>query len=308
MSPARWSLAAALATMLAWGMNFSFVKYVLEQLGVGAFMFIRFAALPLLGFALLAIVFRGRLARTWPRREDLPRFVACALVGHTVHIAAVMHGMNLSTAFSSSLVLTSGPLFTLIILAALGAERLRRRQIAGTLVAGAGMALFLSDKFAGGRVLAGAGDLLLLLAALCFSLYTVMVQPLARRYGSLIVLSYTLAFSAPPILVFTLPAFLAAPSAAFTPAVWLGMFWALVVSSFLGWLMWTWVNAVRGVARSAPFAYLTPPIAGLVAWLTLGESFTGLKIAGAALTMAGVAWAQFGAGPPPKAAAQPDSA
>jgi drug/metabolite transporter (DMT)-like permease len=170
------------------------------------------------------------------------------------------------------------------------------------------MALFLSDKFAGGRALAGAGDLLLVLAALCFSLYTVMVQPLARRYGSLIVLSYTLAFSAPPILLLTLPAFLAAPAAAYTPAVWLGLLWALVVSSFLGWLMWTWVNAVRGVARSAPFAYLTPPIAGLVAWLTLGESFTGLKIAGAALTMAGVAWAQFGAGPPSKAAAQPDSA
>jgi drug/metabolite transporter (DMT)-like permease len=37
-----------------------------------------------------------------------------------------------------------------------------------------------------------------------------------------------------------------------------------------------------------------PPIAGLVAWLTLGESFTWLKIAGAAVTMAGVAWAQFG--------------
>lgn len=299
MSPARWSLAAALATMAAWGINFAFVKYVLEQIGPGAFMFIRFAALPLLGFALLAIVFRGRLARTLPRREDLPRFVACALVGHAVHIAAVMHGMNLSTAFSSSLVLTSGPLFTLIILAALGAERLRPRQVAGTLAAGAGMALFLSDKFAGGRALAGAGDLLLLLAALCFSLYTIMVQPLARRYGSLIVLSYTLAFSAPPILLLTLPAFLAAPAAAYTAAVWAGMFWALVVSSFLGWLMWTWVNAVRGVARSAPFVYLTPPIAGLVAWLTLGEGFTGLKLAGAALTMAGVAWAQLGAGPPP---------
>ena len=188
-----------------------------------------------------------------------------------------------------------------------GAERLRPRQVAGTLAAGAGMALFLSDKFAGGRALAGAGDLLLLLAALCFSLYTIMVQPLARRYGSLIVLSYTLAFSAPPILLLTLPAFLAAPAAAYTPAVWAGMFWALVVSSFLGWLMWTWVNAVRGVARSAPFVYLTPPIAGLVAWLTLGEGFTGLKLAGAALTMSGVAWAQFGAGPPPKAAAQPDS-
>ena len=52
----------------------------------------------------------------------------------------------------------------------------------------------------------------------------------------------------------------------------------------------------------------TLPIAGLVAWLTLGEAFTWLKIAGAAVTMAGVAYAQFGGGPPPKEAAQPDAA
>jgi drug/metabolite transporter (DMT)-like permease len=63
-----------------------------------------------------------------------------------------------------------------------------------------------------------------------------------------------------------------------------------------------------GVARAAPFGYLMPPIAGLVAWLTLGEAFTWLKIAGAAITMGGVAYAQFGGGPPPREAAQPDAA
>jgi drug/metabolite transporter (DMT)-like permease len=50
-----------------------------------------------------------------------------------------------------------------------------------------------------------------------------------------------------------------------------------------------------------------PPIAGFGAWLTLGEVFTGLKIAGAIIALVGVAWAQFSAGPPPKAAAQADS-
>ena len=86
------------------------------------------------------------------------------------------------------------------------------------------------------------------------------------------------------------------------------MFWAIVLSSVGGWLVWTWVNAVRGVARSAPLMYLMPPIAGVVAWFTLGETFSTLKIAGAAVTMAGVAWAQFGGvGPPPREAAQPDS-
>jgi drug/metabolite transporter (DMT)-like permease len=79
------------------------------------------------------------------------------------------------------------------------------------------------------------------------------------------------------------------------------------VCSFCGWLVWTWVNSVRGVARSAPFMYLMPPVAGVMAWLTLGETFTWLKIAGAAITMAGVAWAQFGGRPPPKEAGQPDS-
>ena len=308
MTRSRWALTATVATMVVWGLNFAFVKHVLDQIGFGAFLFIRFAVLPLLGLALLVLVFRGKLSRTWPRREDLPRFVLCALVGHAIHIAAVMGGMSLSTAFSSSLVLMSGPLFTLVILAALGAERMRAQQVAGTLLACAGIGLFLSDKFTGGRITAGYGDLLLILAALCFSLYTVLAQPITKRYGPLIVLSYTLLFAAPPILLLNFTSFMAIDTAKLTPMVWVGMFWALVLSSFLGWMAWGWVNAVRGVARCAPFNYLMPPIAGFSAWLTLGEHFTWLKLLGAVVTMAGVAWAQFGGGrPPPKEAAQPDA-
>ena len=294
--------------MLVWGVNFAFTKHVLDHLGVGAFVFIRFAVLPLLALLLLVVIFRRRIRATWPRRADLPRFVLCGLVGHALHISVVMNGMNLSTPFSSSLVLTSGPLFTLAILAALGAERLRARQVAGTLIACAGIVLFLSDKFARGLAGAGAGDLLLLVAAFLFALYTVLVQPLAKRYGPLIVLSYTLFFSAPLILLFTFHSFAKAPMTSLPMSVWAGIVWGVIGANFFGWLMWTWVNSVRGIARSAPFAYLTPPIAGVVAWLTLGEVFTWLKIVGAAVTMGGVAWAQFSGGPPRKEAGQPDSA
>jgi drug/metabolite transporter (DMT)-like permease len=304
-----WSLIAAIGTMVAWGMNFAFVKYVLDNLGFGAFMFLRFLVLPLLGLALLVIIFRHRIAHTWPKRADLPRFLLCALVGHVIHISAVMYGMNLSTAFSSSLVLTCQPLFTLAILAWLGAERLRGQQIAGTLVAFAGISLFLADKFAAGFSRAGLGDLTLLVAGAAFSAYTVLSRPLADRYGPLIVLSYTLLFSMPLMLALTYPFFADLKAASYGPAVWAAIFWALVVCSFCGWLVWTWVNSVRGIARSAPFMYLMPPVAGVMAWLTLGETFTWAKIVGAGVTMAGVAWAQFGGGkPPPKEAGQPDSA
>jgi len=308
MSARRWSLVAALFTMFLWGVNFAFVKYLLDTLGVGAFLFIRFLTMPALAFLLLAFVFRRRIARTWPRRADLPRFIACGLIGHALHVGFVFWGISLSTAFSSALVLTSGPLFTLLILVLLGAERLRASQVAGTLVACVGISLFLSEKFAGGVLHAGFGDLLLLVAAALFSLYTVLVRPLVERYGPLIVLAYTLLFGAPPMLLLSLPSMFTAELHRLTPMVWFGLFWAIVLSSVGGWLVWTWVNHVRGIARSAPLMYLPPPIAGVVAWLTLGEQFTWLKIVGAGVTMAGIAWAQFGSGrPPPREAAQVDS-
>jgi drug/metabolite transporter (DMT)-like permease len=303
-----WSLIAAVGTMIAWGMNFAFVKYILEHLGVGAFIFLRYLVLPLLGLALLVVIFRHRVMHTWPRRADLPRFVLCAFIGHVVHITAVQHGMNLSTAFSSSLVLTCQPLFTLAILAWLGVERLRTPQLVGTAVAFAGIVLFLADKFSAGFSRAGLGDLTLLLAGASFSLYTVLSRPLADRYGPLIVLSYTLLFSMPVMLASTYWTLGEVSFSALSLTVWAAIFWALVVCSFAGWMLWTWVNSVRGMARSAPFMYLMPPVAGVMAWLTLGETFTWLKIAGAAITMAGVAYAQFGGRPPPREASQPDSA
>ena len=305
-SPAaeKWALAAGLALMAVWGVNFAITKVVLAELGVGPFLFVRFLAMPLAGFALLVAVTRRHFPKTWPQRADLPRFVAAGLIGHTAHVSLVMWGINLSTAFSSSLVLTTSPLFTLLILAPLGAERLRARQVAGTLLAFAGIVVFLSDKFVRGVAAAGAGDLVLLFAASLFSLYTVISKPLVARYGPLNLMCYSLLFGAPPIVLATLPAFLSAPLGEVPAAAWFGVFWAVAVSSFLGWIAWAWVNSVRGLARSAPLQYLMPPIAGLVAWLTLGEVFTPLKLAGAAAAMAGIAWAQLGA----RAETPPDAA
>jgi drug/metabolite transporter (DMT)-like permease len=114
---------------------------------------------------------------------------------------------------------------------------------------------------------------------------------------------YSLLFGAPPLVLATLPAFVSAPLDNVGAGVWFGVFWAIAVSSFLGWIVWAWVNSVRGLAQSAPLQYLMPPIAGLVAWLTLGETFTGLKILGAIVALAGIAWAQSGV----KAATPPDA-
>ena len=111
-------------------------------------------------------------------------------------------------------------------------------------------------------------------------------------------MTYATLLGAGPVVLFSLPAGLQVDWVNVRPLIWAGMLWAVLVSAFLGWLVWGWINAVRGVARTAPLLYLMPPVAGLVAWATTGEHYTAVKLVGAALALAGVALAQYATSAP----------
>ncbi len=290
------ALWAGLAVILAWGLNFPLQKALLGAMTPEGFLFLRFLGMPLMVLALLL----QRYGLAWPRlpRAELWALARLGLLGQGLHLVLAGYGVHWSTAFSSSVLLACGPVFTLLILRAFGLERLRRAQLLGIALALGGALLFMSDKLLAADWRASGGDLVLLLAAALFSYYTVAAKPLIERHGPVLVMSYASLMATPPVLLYTLPAALRVDWAAVPPGLWLGAVWAIAGIGFFSWLAWGWVNAARGVARTAPLIYLMPPIAGLAAWASTGESFTGIKLAGAALTLGGVAWAQFAVAPP----------
>ncbi len=287
----RAALLIALALILVWGTNFSVQKAVFDALTPGGFLFARYLIMPVCAVALLW----QRYGARWPRlpREEWRALLKLGLLGHLMHVVLVTFGIYWSTAFSSSLILACGPIFTLLLLRRAGTEVLTKAQIIGVAVACVGVLLFLSNKLLGGRWQAGSGDVVLLVAAAFFSAYTVQAKPLIERHGGVLVMAYATLLGSGPVLLISLPAGLSVDWAAQPPAIWAGLFWAVVLSAFVGWIVWGWINAVRGVARTAPLMYLMPPVAGLVAWFATGESYNGIKLIGAALTLVGVAVAQF---------------
>ena len=291
----RAALLLALALVLVWGSNFTVQKYLFAALSPGGFLFARYLVMP----ACAALLLWQRHGLRWPRlpRAEWWALARLALLGHVLHIGVVTFGIYWSTAFSSSLILACGPVFTLLLLRWAGTESLTRAQIAGVVVACAGVLLFLSDKLLGGHWAAGSGDLILLVAAAFFSAYTVEAKPMMERHGSVLVMAYATLLGSVPLVLFSLPAGLAVNWTAQPVEVWAGLAYAIVLSAFVGWLVWGYVNAVRGVARTAPLMYLMPPVAGVVAWLATGEAYTGIKLAGAAITLLGVAVAQFASRP-----------
>ena len=287
----RQALWAALVMVAVWGSNFSVQKVIFNALSPGGFLFARYLIMPLAAALLLC----WRHGTHWPRvgRADLLKLLKLGLAGHLVHVGLVTYGIHWSTAFSSSLILACGPVFTLLILHWHGTEALTRGQVAGVAVACLGVLMFLSDKLLGGHWQAGGGDLTLIVAAAFFSYYTVSAKPLIERHGGVTVMTYATLLGSGPVVVLSLPAGLRVAWGDVGWGIWAGLLYAVLISAFLGWLVWGWVNAERGVARSAPLMYLMPPVAGLVAWALTGERYTGVKLAGAALTLVGVAVAQF---------------
>ena len=282
----RQALWAALGLIVLWGANFSVQKAVFEALSPGGFLFVRYLMMPVAAALLLCLRFGTR----WPR---LSRTDAFALA----RLGLVTYGIHWSTAFSSSIILACGPVFTLLILHWHGHEALTRGSVAGVAVACVGVVVFLSDKLFGGHWQASVGDLVLLVAASLFSYYTVAAKPLIERLGGVTVMTYGVLFASLPVVVVSMPAGLAVRWADVSPAIWAGTFYAVIVAAFLGWIVWGWVNAVRGVGPTAPLMYLMPPIAGVVAWALTGERYTAVKLGGAAITLAGVALAQFTSAP-----------
>ena len=295
----RNALWLALILIAVWGANFSVQKAIFAYLQPGGFLFARYLMMPVAATLLLC----WRFGRNWPRlpRTDLWALARLGVAGHLLHVGMISYGIHWSTAFSSSLIAACGPIFTLLILRWHGLERLSHAQIAGVLVALAGVLAFLSDKLLGGHWRASGGDMVLLVAASFFSYYTVGTKPLIERHGGVVVMTYAVLLGSAPVVLVSVPAALAVEWTNVPALIWVALLWAVLVSAFLGWLVWGYVNAVRGVARTAPLIYLMPPVAGLVAWWFSGEHYSAIKLGGATLTLAGVALAQF-ASPPRDAA------
>ena len=294
-SPSQVALAAGVTVVCVWGANFAVQKTLFEVMPPGAFLLLRYLLLPACA-ALLLLNANGWRWLALPRRDAL-RLAWLGVLGHTVHVGMVTHGIHWSTAFSSALIMACTPVFTLLILHVAGVERLTRGQVAGVAVACAGVLAFLSDKLLGRQWAATGGDLMMLLAASLFSYYTVMSKPLVRQHGSVAVMAYATLAGSPLLVLAGIPATLATDWSAVQAHHWGLFLWASLVSAFLGWLVWGWVNERRGVGRTAPLQYLMPLVAGAVAWWATGERFSAFKTGAALLTLAGVAMAQLASRP-----------
>ncbi len=268
---------AMLLVTLIWAFNNVTSKIALAQFVPLAFVLARLALATAAVFPVVAL--RGRL--TVPERRDWPLVVLVGALGFAVYNALFILGLDRTSAFSVALLLSLGPVFTLLFASILGIERIGPVQWAGVVVALVGVAVFVSDKFVGQQAFSPAGDAIIVLAAACFAAYNLASRPLVSRYGPDVASAWTLLAGFVVLVPICWNAALAQDWTAIDPPAWAALAYAALFSLLLAYVLWTWAIARRGVGRTTPYLFLLP--------ILTGERFGPGKVAGAVLILAGTA-------------------
>jgi drug/metabolite transporter (DMT)-like permease len=275
----------ALSVVLVWGSTFTLTKSAYEEFQPLAFGFVRFIIITLIAFAVLAIHARRHNRPDWwrIRRTDLPLYVITGLCGYTFYQLGFMLGLEHTSPFSGSLMISLQPIVTLGIVTLLG-ERQPALVWLGVFIALAGVVMFLANGEGESQLL---GNVISFLGGASFALYQVFNRRLIREYPAPTYSAYSTLFGAIPLLAVSAPQAMSQDWSAVSWQSWLTLLYMCVFPVYLAYIVWGWVISKRGVAISG-LTLLVPVMAGIMAVLFFGESFGPLKLVGGALALAGM--------------------
>jgi drug/metabolite transporter (DMT)-like permease len=274
-----------------WGVNFSVVKIVLDELEPLALNALRF---PLAVLA-LAIVLQRSPGPRYPSREDLPRIVALGLLGNVAYQLCFIYGIDWTGAGNASLLLSTTPAWTVLMSSLAGHERPTPWVGVGIFATLIGMALVVLGR--GDTVTLGIetlrGDLLLVIASILWSTYTVASRNTIAHYGALRMTAWTLYVGTPLLILLGIPSLTRTDLASVSWSVWAGVAYAGFLSIGLAYLLWYRGVQALGNNRTAVYSNLVPVAALFTAWLWLGEVPAQLQLLGAAIVLAGLTVARL---------------
>jgi drug/metabolite transporter (DMT)-like permease len=221
-------------------------------------------------------------------RRTLWSLAGLGVIGNTLYQAAFMTGLSLTTATNSAMIVASLPVLVALFGTILGIERATPATWVGVLLGTAGVALVVSARGVHFHSSSLAGDLLVLGALFCWAFYTVMVRRVGAGVDALQITAITTTAGAPGLLLLGAPGLLRMDWAGVSAKTWGAVAYAALLALVLSYVLYNRAVQAIGSGRTAIYNCVTPLVAMVVAWFTLGEVPSKVQYVGVVLVLTGV--------------------
>lgn len=270
---------AALAIILAWGVNFVVIKWGLDEIPPFLLGGLRFVLVALAAFFIPRPNVSWRILLLFGMTLSFGQF-AFLFTAMTVGMSAGL----------ASLVLQAQVFFTVLIAAVMLGERIRPHHLLGMAIAALGLALIERGAVGGNVTLLGFA--LTLAAALNWACGNIVV----KYVGKVDMLSLVVwGALVPPIPFFIMSWLFEGPETIrhtfqnLTLAGIGAVFYLALMATTLGYVLWARLLARHPVSKVAPLSLLVPIVGLISAALLLGEQLHPLQWTGGLIVLAGLA-------------------
>ena len=273
---------AVLLTNLFFAINYSFVKYISPAL-VGPY------ALNLLrvGGSLLLFWTFWLLAHNRPamQRKDIGRFILCSALGVTINQMLFIKGLTMTSAIHASLLMLCSPILITLLAFWILKERITVINITGLFLGITGSAWLITGRQSAGQPEDYlTGDIFIILNAISYAFYFVLVRPLMERYTAIEVIRWVFTFGFIMMLPIGWTQFGEIKWQQFKPDSAMILLFVILAGTFLAYVFNAYGIRVLGPGITSAYIYIQLIFAVAIAvlffseQLTLQKAFAGLMI------------------------------
>lgn len=278
---------ALTGTQLFFAINFSAVKILINAGLVKPFglNLVRVLVATLM-FWLLWLIRPQKLSI---QKTDLGRLVAASLTGIVINQLLFIKGLSLTSPMHGSLLMLTTPIMITFVAAWFLKERISLKKLTGLLLGVCGALILI---LRGSKADAGAdfwiGDLLILINAISYSFYFILVSPLMKKYDSLEILRYVFTIGLFFMLPFCYREFVAIPWRDYDLTSLINLILITVGGTFGAYLFNIYGMKRLGASVAGSYIYLQPLMTAVISMMVLGELLNEYKILAGMLIFLGV--------------------
>lgn len=226
-------------------------------------------------------------------KKQFWHFVLIGVVAHGTHQIALVLGIEKTTAGASSIILASAPVFVAFMANVLKLEKADTVTWIGILISFAGVTLVVvgSEQTIGAGADALWGNLLIVVAAIFWGMYTILLRVHFKDVSITKVTAYAMLFTTLPLIILFPGKILEANWALYSLEAWGGVLYSGIFVLGISNIIWNAGVQKVGPTKTSIYANLPPFISVLVGWVLLSESITMIQVLGGVLIIAGLAYA-----------------
>lgn len=269
-----------------WALNFSVVKASLNEIDPYSFNSIRF----ILAAGMIWLIILWKKAWfTIPKKDWLP-LVLIGMIGNLLYQWLFIVGIDLTLSANAAVMLGTIPIWIAIFSHLFTDERMNRMKFVGVLLAFLGVAAivgggdnplsFASDTF--------RGDIIIVLAAVTWAVYTIRSKRFLQRYSAL-QFSGIMTFIGAVLLTGLM--YISGAStewAGVSLPAYGGMIYSGALSIGLAYLIWNNGIVQVGPVKTSVYQNLVPVLGLIFGIVLLNESLNTMQYAGSAIVVLGI--------------------